>query len=273
MNRNIIIASVISASLLSTACIPVAIVGGAGLLGYGAAQERGIKGGLSDAAIETELNTLFITSKYKELFTNVSVDSVEGRVLLAGNVPTREARVQAENLTWSLGGVKEVINQIKVVDRFQFKAKDAAKDSWISTQVESRLVFSKNVASINYSIETVDGVVYLMGIAKNKQELETVAKVASQVPGVKKVVSYVRLKGEPVNTKASTPIDYKGSDQEVTGYSVDEVPENNSSQELIIEDISKDYQPSGSGSGWVKPNEVIDDEAPTLPGSIKMQDR
>ncbi len=254
-------------SLLSSSCIPVAIVGGAGLIGYGAAQERGLGGGLSDASIEAQLNALFLASKYKELFTNVSVDSVEGRVLLTGNVPTREARVQAENLTWSLGGVKEVINQIKVTNNFQFKAKDAAKDSWITTQIESRLVFSKNVASINYSIETIDGVVYLMGIARNKEELETVARVSSQVPGVKKVVSYVRLKGDPAKERPTNPADYKESESENTVP----MPEGNP---VVIEDISSDYKPSGSSSGWVKPNEIIEEnETPTLPGSIKMQDR
>ncbi len=252
----------------------MAIVGGASLLGYGAAQERGIGAGLGDAAIETELKALFLASKYKELFTNVGADSVEGRVLLTGNVPTREARVQAENLTWSLGGVKEVLNQIKVVNNFQFKAKDAAKDSWISTQIESRLVFSKKVASINYSIETIDGIVYLMGVAKDKEELETVAKVASQVPGVKKVVSYVRVKGEQAKDRSITPTDYKTSDEETSYISTPE-PEDEAPK-LVIEDVSSDYNQNsgaGSGSGWVKPNEIIEDEAPTLPGSIKMQDR
>jgi len=82
----------------------------------------------------------------------------------------------------------------------KFSAVKLASDSWISTQIESKLLFAKDIASVNYSTETIDGNVYLMGVAQNKEELENVAKIASQISGVKKVVSHVRIKGIPQNS-------------------------------------------------------------------------
>ena len=51
--------------------------------------------------------------------------------------------------------------------------------------------------SINYSVETVDGTVYLMGIAQNGSELQRVQDHARNLAYVRKVVSYVRLKDDP----------------------------------------------------------------------------
>ncbi|MDX1949656.1 MAG: BON domain-containing protein [Rickettsiales bacterium] len=261
---------IILLSLFSaTSCVPAIIMGGAGVLGYSASQERGIGGAISDKAIETKLDALFLTSKYKELFTNVSVNSVEGRVLLAGNVPSREARIQAENIAWSLSSVKEVLNQIKVVDKYQFSTKDLAKDSWISTQVESRLLFSKNISSSNYSVETVDGVVYLLGVAKDKSELQAVASTAAQVPGVKKVVSYIRLKDQQIQMK--NPLKKSGIISDEDAY--DSVTYQQVEEVNVRKPSLTDAPQQSNSNNSNNPYEVIEDDMPTLPGSIRMGDR
>ena len=69
-----------------------------------------------------------------------------------------------------------------------------AKDTWITTQVKSAMLFRADVYSLNYSVKTVSGIVYLMGIAHNEEELQVITDIASKVDGVKKVVSYVRIK-------------------------------------------------------------------------------
>ncbi len=257
--------TILGVLLVTSSCVPAIIMGGAGVLGYSASQERGIGGTISDKAIETKLNSLFLTSKYKELFTNVSVSSVEGRVLLAGNVPSREARIQAENITWSLSSVKEVLNQIKVVDKYNFSTKDLARDSWISTQVESRLLFSKNISSSNYSVETVDGFVYLLGVAKSKEELQAVASTAAQVPGVKKVVSYIRLKDQQIQIK--NPLKKSGIVAE------DETYDSVTYQQVEEVNIPKPATPRVTSNGASNnPYEIIEDDMPTLPSSIRMED-
>lgn len=189
--------------LTQTSCVPAAIVGGAGAIGYTAAQDRSVGETIDDAAIETKINAKFLAQQNRKDFINITEDSVQGRVLLAGSVPMRETKIQAYNLVWQVSGVKEVINEIKVSNNQGFSAKEYASDTWISTQIESRLLFTKDVKSVNYSVETIDGVVYLMGIAQNMTELNTVAQIASEVSGVQKVKSYVKIKGVPYKSGGS----------------------------------------------------------------------
>ena len=58
--------------------------------------------------------------------------------------------------------------------------------------------------SLNYSIDTVQGVVYLMGVAMNQQELDKVTQIARTIPNVKQVVNYVKMVGEPVTPQGVT---------------------------------------------------------------------
>jgi len=52
------------------------------------------------------------------------------------------------------------------------------------------------VQSINYTVDTVDHVVYLMGVAQDETELNRTIDHARRTKGVSNVVSYVRLRGE-----------------------------------------------------------------------------
>ncbi len=61
---------------------------------------------------------------------------------------------------------------------------------------------------INYTITTVKGVVYIIGTARSKAELDRVVDRARNIGDVKRVVSYVRIRsGEPPQpeTASSAP--------------------------------------------------------------------
>ena len=72
---------------------------------------------------------------------------------------------------------------------------DAAQDTWISTKLRARLVGDAEIASRNYSIETINGTVYLLGLAQNRAELDRVLAHARDVSYVKRVIDHVRIKG------------------------------------------------------------------------------
>lgn len=178
-------------------CVPALVVGGVGATGYSLSQDRSIGDGINDIAIEAEINGLLLNDKdNKSLFYDVSVDSVEGNVLLTGAVPSREAKIKAYQYALRPKQVKKVMNELKVDANKKFSAEQYASDVWISTQIESRLLFEEKVYSANYSVETIDNVVYLMGIAQSKKELDTVTNIAATTSGVNKVISYVRIKDE-----------------------------------------------------------------------------
>lgn len=195
MKRTTLFCLTIAASTLClSGCIPL-FVGGAGTAGVVASQERSTGNAVDDAGIRLAINNLYIQKDMKDLFRNVDIHVQEGRVMLTGDVDRPDSVIQAVDLAWHPRGVKEVINEIQVNDKTGIV--DYAKDSWIATQVRSRLLFTKGIRSVNYTVEVVNGVVYLMGIAQDQQELDSATKVASLTQGAKQVVSHVILKDDP----------------------------------------------------------------------------
>lgn len=171
-------------------CAPL-VIGGAGATAAVAASEhRGLKGFASDTEIRASINYLWLQHSL-DMTNRIGLTINQGRVLLTGRAADAQMRLDAVRLAWQAEGVQEVINEIKV-DHGAGIA-DSASDTWISTQLRTRITFDGDVHSQNYSIDTVDGVVYLMGVASTQAELDRVIQHARSVPSVQRVVNYVRL--------------------------------------------------------------------------------
>ena len=179
------------AAILSLGGCTVAAVGTGAAVGTTAAQERGVKGALDDQAIRLEINDYWFKDSIS-LYRDINLQVQEGRVLLTGSVREPETRVDAVRLAWQADGVREVINEIEVRDDRSLS--DAAQDTWIGTKLRARLVADGTIASRNYSIEVVNGVVYLIGVAQNPAELQLVTAYARDTTYVKRVINYVRVK-------------------------------------------------------------------------------
>ncbi|SMF08718.1 Osmotically-inducible protein OsmY, contains BON domain [Tistlia consotensis] len=177
--------------LLPGACSPTgAAVGAAATGGLAASSEKGFAAAVDDAAIRAGLNDRFF-KKNLELFADVNFAVEEGRVLLTGDVPTPADEVEAVRLAWQPEGVKEVIDELRVRDDSSLI--DAARDRWIATELKADLVFDREVSAVNYSIEVVNGVVYLLGVARTQQELDTIERYVKQIAYVQGFVSYVHV--------------------------------------------------------------------------------
>lgn len=170
-----------------------AVVGGGAAVGVAAAEERSLGEAVDDTVIYAGLNgTLF--AKDVDLFSDVGIEVHEGRVLLTGTVRKPEDRIEAVRLAWQVDGVREVINEIQVTDKSSLT--DYARDVWITAQLKSKLLLDKSIESLNYNIETVNGVVYMLGVAQDAAELERATNHARTIPHVREVISHVRLKGQ-----------------------------------------------------------------------------
>ena len=166
-------------------------VGAGATVATAASEERGVSGAANDLAIAANINALWI--KYdSELVSDLDVTVSEGRALLTGTVPTQQRRLEAVRLAWRSKGVRAVINEIQVSESGGIAG--YARDGWITARLVSRLSFDRDVDYINYTVETVNGVVYVMGIAQSQTELNKVKAHARHVPYVRRVVSHVRLK-------------------------------------------------------------------------------
>jgi osmotically-inducible protein OsmY len=191
-----------AAALLLTACSPAGVAVGAGATaGVAASEERGIKGAVTDAGIRIEINDLWLDAGF-ELYKNVSLQIYEGRVLIAGRVPTQEIADEAARLAWQPDNVREVINEIQVKD--DAGAEAFARDALINARLDSKLLFTDGISSINYSTRAVAGTVYLLGVAQSQAELDRVFQVARNIPDVKAVVSHVLLIDDPRRLQRSS---------------------------------------------------------------------
>ena len=199
MRRSLISFYLAAVLPLTTGCV-AAGVAGAGAVGTAVVQEKSVGTALDDATASSEIKTKLLRTDRKK-YSEVDVEVANGLVLLSGRVNAQEDKIFAERTAWSSSRAQDVANEIKVEGRNSFMT--GLSDSVITSRVRSALIGSRTVRSVNFNIETYDGVVYLMGIARSQKELEQAAEKASVVPGVKEVVSYVRLANDRATAQAA----------------------------------------------------------------------
>lgn len=177
-----------------------AIIGGAAATGVAAYQERGVGGVAIDTRIEGAIVNQWFQFNHA-LPAKVSAEVYNGRAMITGAVIESQSAADAIRLAWKVEGVKDVINEIQEVS--DTSVVDAARDTWISTRLRTEVTFDSDIYAINYSIETVNGIVYLIGIAQNQAELDRVMAHANSQDYVRKVVSHVEIKNATTTTKAT----------------------------------------------------------------------
>jgi len=180
----------LAAALLLSGCAGGMIVGAGATAGVALVQERSVGEAVDDRTIQVKINEGMFQLD-ANLFGNVDVEVVQGRVLLTGSVKLANDRVRAAQKTWQVAGVKEVLNEIQVTNRGGLI--DYLKDAKITTQLRYLMLRDKQINDINFSVETVNGVVYLMGIAVKQEEIDKLTNHARNIAGVVKVISHVRL--------------------------------------------------------------------------------
>ncbi len=185
----------LAATMILAACSPAGVAIGAGAsVAVAAAEERGVSGAATDTGARFEINKLWLEEDI-ELYRRVGMQIYEGRVLVSGIVPNDDMRDRAIQLAWQPNAVRTVINEVQVGDD---KGLDqAARDNWTTAQVKARLLLDREVDAINYRSRTVDGTVYVIGIAQDPDELALVMQLVSTTQGVEKVVNHVLVKSDP----------------------------------------------------------------------------
>ncbi|HUF86885.1 MAG TPA: BON domain-containing protein [Thermohalobaculum sp.] len=183
-----------AAAVALAGCAPLAIGAGGGIVAHSVVQERSTMDALNDNVIEFEIAKALLNHSGR-LFRNVAVKVVEGRVVLTGSVPRPEDKVAATRIAWETEGVTAVADELTVGGGGG--AKGYLRDARMSTMVRLSLLRDAKVRLANYNVETVDGVVYLTGLARSEAELERVVWHARRVDGVKRVVSHVLTIDDP----------------------------------------------------------------------------
>ena len=168
------------------------LVGGAATVGVATVQERTLKDAAKDLEIKLFIeDQLFITDTEK-LFARVSVTVIEQRVMLVGNVASNKIKDKAAEIAWNAPGVFEVLNEILIKEDFSLI--ESAKDARISVTLSGLLITDASISDINYYHSVSDQIIYVIGIAQDKEELKRVLLHSRTIKGVKKVISHVILK-------------------------------------------------------------------------------
>ena len=191
MTRSFIFSSflLISSALALSGCVNAAI--GIGTAAVAASTtEKGLSTSVSDSVIQTKLSDSFIQTS-QSIFLNVETSVNDGSVLLTGKLKTQEEKILATRLSWEIRGVREVINEIQLSEASSLKS--SAKDLAASAQLRAALIRDADISSLNFSIDVVNGIVYLSGVAENEEERERVVAHAQELRFAKQVVSYIIL--------------------------------------------------------------------------------
>jgi len=144
---------------------------------------------LDDKLAETIITKKIVSHNYKLVFLNVKV--IDGTAILSGRVERAEDKLKMTKFAWETAGIKAVRNDIVIADQTSFQQR--AKDILISSQLSTALLFNKKINSRNYNLETINGKVYIYGMARTTEELDEVIKEAKLIPGVAEVVPSIIL--------------------------------------------------------------------------------
>lgn len=170
------------------------------------AADRSLYNVADDFAIKTEITEAIFD---EALLLTVSTDVYQGMVMLTGTVKDGDAKKRADKLARRVTGVREVFNEIQVTDGVGITA--TVGDLVIENKLKAYLLLAQGVSSINFRWRAVNGIVYFMGIAKSRKELDKVLSVA-HLHGVTKIITHIFLSDQfVVDGPMPSPIEEKVS--------------------------------------------------------------
>lgn len=169
-------------------------------------KDKSIGDSFNDISIKARISKAISKSSYKSISSRVNLEVTNGRVLATGILSNQDEIVEVLNIIWRQEGVKEVDNEIKIQANDEASISQFVKDSWITSQIKTKTFFTKKIKFVNYTIVTLNSVVYVFGNSVNKQELDRVLEIASEISGVKEVINYVYYSN---NSKRNLDIKFK----------------------------------------------------------------
>ena len=145
---------------------------------------------IDDSLMQQNLRAKLLSAD-KGYVISVKTKILDGRIFLTGKVNSVEDKLKITKLAWEVKGARSVKNDLRIKEKFNFKR--SAKDLLITSQLRTAMIGSKKIKSVNYNIDTYKKVIYIYGIAQNKNERDEVVKEARQILDVEDVVTSIFL--------------------------------------------------------------------------------
>ncbi|AGI31806.1 TPA: divisome-associated lipoprotein YraP [Mannheimia haemolytica] len=166
-------------------CITTAVVTSAAVATKVATDPRTTGTQVDDEILEEKVAYNINKDEQIKQEARINVVAYNGKVLLIGQAPSMDVVENAKNLAAGAEGVTEIYNEIRQGEKIGFG--QITQDSWITTQVKSKLLVNSEVKATEVKVVTENGEVFLMGKVSQNQA-DAAAEAARNVGGVTKVV-------------------------------------------------------------------------------------
>jgi osmotically-inducible protein OsmY len=175
--------------ILTQSCGP--LIGAAGMASLGSAtKEKGLATSIGDTIISTKISNMIF--KYNpDLIKDTRVFVNNGSVLLTGKVKEPQNKIELTKIIWKIRGVKELNNEVQITDVSSIK--NIARDIASMGEIRARIITNKKINSLNFSIDVVNDIAYLSGIAENEEEIKLVKDNAASARFIKEVFNFISL--------------------------------------------------------------------------------
>lgn len=162
-----------------------AVVAGTASAVTAANDRRTIGSQIDDNNIEIKASIALSEVERLEKFANISAVSVNGIVLLVGQVSNEEMRSEAQRTIEGVSGIRKIHNQIRIGSNTGITTQ--THDSWLTSKVKAQLLTAKDISSNNIKVVTENAEVFLMGLVSDSESTQAV-NIARNVSGVERVI-------------------------------------------------------------------------------------
>lgn len=176
--------AVFASALLLQGCV-AALLGGGAVAAKVGTDPRTVGTQVDDETLEFKVDNALEKDAQIKAEGRVNAVSYGGRVLIIGQVPNVGVKEAASDIARGVDGVGTIYNELTVGPKITLG--QISKDSWITTQIKSKMLVDDRVKSTDVKVITEDSIVYLMGTLTQSQA-EAAAEIASKISGVNKVV-------------------------------------------------------------------------------------
>ena len=167
------------------------IIGGVGAIAFSSsAQEKGLGTSINDKVIYVKLRNA-IYDWNPSVSENISLSVDNGSILVTGKIKNVDTKIQLTKIIWEIKDVNEVNNKVQISETSNIK--NIAKDLASLGEIKARLMASKRLNSLNYSIDVVNNIAYISGIASSEEEISIVTQIAQEARFIKEVQNFVKV--------------------------------------------------------------------------------
>ena len=177
--------------VLSLKSCAAPVIGGVGAIALSSsAQEKGLGTSINDKVIYVKLRNA-IHNWNPSVSQKISISVDNGSILVTGQLENINTKIDLTKTIWDVSGIKEVNNQVQISKTSNIK--NIAKDLASLGEIRAKLMASKELNSLNFSVDVVNNIAYISGIASSDEEIAIVTQLAQEARFIKEVQNFVKV--------------------------------------------------------------------------------